>query len=72
MASEVKQSRVVPRDSGLVDLTVAYGPSLRFSWVTMKLSIISQRKGPPGFHGRPLNMGQRWNTPLPEVATVPL
>ena len=38
--------------------------------MTRPLSAIE--KGPPGLHQRPLNMGQRSDVPLPEVAFMPI
>ena len=38
--------------------------------MTRPLSAIE--KGPPGLHQRPLNMGQRSDVPLPEVAFMPM
>jgi hypothetical protein len=34
--------------------------------------LLHNEKGPPGLHQRPLNMGQRSDVPLPEVAFMPM
>jgi hypothetical protein len=48
-----------------------YSARTDWGWIT-DVAFSTHEKGPPGLHQRPLNMGQRSDVPLPEVAFMPI